>query len=203
MKFPGDESNIVVLSNKMISGLASHGTDFPSIDPLPLSTAQSEYLAASTAMESAKAAYRAAVTAKNAKLGTLKSIMKDDIKLADVDCAGDPDKLYEIGWAPKSPAVPLAAPGQVEDFIAVTQGPGDITFKWTKAVTGGKASNFIVQRRNEDSTGVFSSWVQICTCFETSCQLNEQPRGSQLEYRIIATNPAGDALPSNTVSAVL
>ncbi|MBI9016247.1 MAG: fibronectin type III domain-containing protein [Phycisphaerae bacterium] len=203
MKYPKNESDIVVLSNKIISGLATHAADFPNVDPLPLSTAQSEYLTAVTAMETAKATYRQAVNTKNEKLATLNKTIKADLKQAEVDNLETPDNLYEIGWAPKSAPSPLLPPGQVEDFVAVTQGPGDISFKWNKPSSGGKATNYIIARRSEDSAGVFSPWAQVSTSFTNDCYLANQPRGVQLEYTVTATNPAGVALASNTVSAVL
>ena len=38
---------------------------------------------------------------------------------------------------------------------------------------------------------------------ESEATLNNQERGKDWEYRVIATNKAGESIPSNTVSAVL
>jgi hypothetical protein len=38
---------------------------------------------------------------------------------------------------------------------------------------------------------------------ESEATLNNQVRSKDLEYRVIATNKAGESTPSNTVSAVL
>ncbi|MBI9016931.1 MAG: fibronectin type III domain-containing protein [Phycisphaerae bacterium] len=203
MKFPHNESSINTLAYTINAGLAAHPTDFPSIDPTGLAGLHTEYMAAWTAATEAKAAYRQAIAEKNARLNAMTKRMKSDLKLAEVDCIEDPQKLYEIGWAPKSAPTPLAAPGQVDGFIAVVQGPGSILLKWNKPATGGRVSNYIIRRRIQETAGEFSDWLVVESCFNIETELIEQPRGCQLEYTVTATNPAGDALVSNTVSAVL
>jgi len=44
---------------------------------------------------------------------------------------------------------------------------------------------------------------KTATAIETESTLVEQPKGAELEYRIIAINKAGEGSPSNTVMAVL
>ncbi|MBI9017674.1 MAG: fibronectin type III domain-containing protein [Phycisphaerae bacterium] len=203
MQFPTNQNDVAILANSMNSGLAAHPTDFPSIDPAALATAQSEYLAACSSVETAKGTYHEAVADKTAKYKALVKLMRVDIKHAILDNVDTPEKLYLIGWAPPAPPVPLSPPGQVENFVAVVQGPGNITFKWDKPLTGGKVASYIIARRIEEASGVFSPWVQVATSYEIGCQLSDQPRGAQLEYTVTATNPAGVALASNTVIAVL
>ena len=43
----------------------------------------------------------------------------------------------------------------------------------------------------------------IATAIETESTLVEQPKGAELEYRVIAINKPGEGSPSNTVMAVL
>ena len=43
----------------------------------------------------------------------------------------------------------------------------------------------------------------VATALETEATLVDQPRGAQLEYRVIAVNKAGDGPESNTVMMVL
>jgi hypothetical protein len=47
------------------------------------------------------------------------------------------------------------------------------------------------------------AWQDVATAIETEATLVEQPKGAELEYRIIAINKAGEGPPSNTVMAVL
>lgn len=46
-------------------------------------------------------------------------------------------------------------------------------------------------------------WEDAATAVITEATLVEQPRGKELEYRIIAVNKAGDGEPSNTAMVVL
>ena len=43
----------------------------------------------------------------------------------------------------------------------------------------------------------------VATAIETESTLLDQPKGKELEYRIIAINKSGEGSPSNTVMAVL
>ncbi len=206
MKFPHSETKIQALAYSLGSGLAVHGSDFTSIDPGPLDMANSEYLGSITAVEDAKATYRQAVINKNRKLENLKDVMKNNFKQAEIDAWSSPGNLYEIGWSPRAIPTPQTPPEQAHNFTAVDQGPGTITFNWAKATSGDKATNYLIERRigapiNE--SGQFGSWQQVYTSFVTDAKLNSQPRGVQLEYRVIATNPAGQAIPSNTAAATL
>ena len=54
--------------------------------------------------------------------------------------------------------------------------------------------------RREQPTG---AWMMVNMAFESEATLNNQDRGKDWEYRIVATNKAGESVPSNTVAAVL
>jgi len=43
----------------------------------------------------------------------------------------------------------------------------------------------------------------VATAIETESTLVEQPKGKELECRVIAVNKSGEGSPSNTVMAVL
>jgi len=51
--------------------------------------------------------------------------------------------------------------------------------------------------------GINNNWSDIATALETEITLKGQPRGVELEYRVVAVNKAGDSPPSNTETAVL
>ena len=46
-------------------------------------------------------------------------------------------------------------------------------------------------------------WEDVATAVISEATLVEQPRGKELEYRIVAVNKSGDGSPSNTVMAAL
>jgi hypothetical protein len=54
-----------------------------------------------------------------------------------------------------------------------------------------------VQRRSG------GNWQNVATAIETEATLIDQPKGKELEYRIIAINKLGEGAPSNTVMVVL
>ena len=47
------------------------------------------------------------------------------------------------------------------------------------------------------------AWMMVGTALETEITLNNQERGKEWEYRVIAVNKAGESEASNTVTAVL
>ena len=68
---------------------------------------------------------------------------------------------------------------------------------WKQPVDGGRVSAYKVQSRSG------GNWQDVATAIETEATLVDQPKGAELEYRVIAINKAGDGLPSNTVMVVL
>ncbi|WP_446008158.1 fibronectin type III domain-containing protein [Candidatus Electrothrix sp.] len=70
---------------------------------------------------------------------------------------------------------------------------------WKKSPDGGKSAFYRVERREPSA----EEWVMVGTALETEITLNNQERGKEWEYRVIAVNKAGESEPSNTVSAVL
>jgi hypothetical protein len=56
-----------------------------------------------------------------------------------------------------------------------------------------------VQRRERPE----GAWQDVATAIETEATLVDQPKGAELEYRVIAINKSGEGSPSNTVMVVL
>ena len=68
-----------------------------------------------------------------------------------------------------------------------------------KPSDGGAVAAYKIERR-ERPTG---EWMLVNMAIESEATLNNQERGKNWEYRIIATNKAGESIPSNTIAAVL
>jgi len=56
---------------------------------------------------------------------------------------------------------------------------------------------------DETGTGRGNKWKQAAISLETKASLKDQPRGTQLEYRVRAINKSGQSEPSNTIAVVL
>ena len=69
---------------------------------------------------------------------------------------------------------------------------------WKAPADGGKPNAYKVMRRERPE----GSWQEVATAIDSEATLVEQPRGKELEYRIVAINKSGDGEPSNTVMVV-
>lgn len=61
----------------------------------------------------------------------------------------------------------------------------------------------ITQNDKVGQIDVAVAWEEVATAVISEATLVEQPRGKELEYRVIAVNKSGDGEPSNTVMVVL
>jgi uncharacterized protein (DUF433 family) len=202
--FPRTEAEVVALAEAMVAGYTAHAADFPSVTVADLQTALSTYQTDKNGQEDARAQAKIATETKEVKLDDLVELMKNDLKLSEVDVADDPEKLAEIGWGPRQQPQPVPLPGQPDNFVPTVEGPGDVWFEWDSPASGGIIRNYIIERREQPSGGGdFSAWDVIGTSLNTEIHLLEQPRGIQMEYRVKAANVSGESLPSNTAAVVL
>jgi len=70
---------------------------------------------------------------------------------------------------------------------------------WKAPADGGVPAAYKVMRRERPA----GAWEEIATAVISEATLVEQPRGKELEYRIIAVNKASEGEPSNTAMVVL
>jgi hypothetical protein len=200
-RFPKAEADIVALAQAMEAGLADNAAVYPAppVAPADLTALISAYTTAKNAAIAAQAAAEQATADKDNVLEDLIDAMKDDINYAENTVDYDDDKLKLIGWAGRKAAAPLAPPGQARLLEAPRQGEGWVFLDWKKPAGGGRVSAYKVMRRERPA----GPWEEAATAVITEATLVEQPRGKELEYRIIAVNKAGDGEPSNTAMVVL
>jgi hypothetical protein len=202
--FPRTEAEVVALAETMIAGYTAHAADFPSVTVADLQTALDTYQTDKNSQEDARAQAKIATETKDTKLDDLMELMKNDLKLSEVDVADDPEKLAQIGWGPRQQPQPVPLPGQPVNFVPTAEGPGDVWLEWDSPENGGIIRNYIIERRVQPAEGGdFSDWEVIGTSLDTKIHLLEQPRGIQMEYRVKAANVSGESLPSNTAAVVL
>lgn len=199
-RFPKREANIRTLAQSMITGLDGNA-DFPD-PPVPSGDLQellNNLIALEDAQVAAQAAAQQATEAKQGGLETLTTAMKKDLRYAE-DAVNDNDaKLAALGWSGRAEPTPLQLPGQPRSLEAPKEGPGWLFLDWKKSPDGGKAAFYRVERREPSA----EEWMMVGTALETEITLNNQERGKEWEYRVIAMNKAGESEASNTVTAVL
>ena len=200
MKFPNREEEIYAWSNRMFSGFQKHSADFPRII-----IGRWRYRAARRERVSALSRLRLATKDKDEKLKQLKRVMKDCLRKSQVDAKGDPKKLNLIGCRARSEPSPIIPPNQPANLTPVTEGAGTVALSWDKpsnGSTGGYVRNYLIQRRDKES-GEFGPWSLLDTVYHEIAELSGQPQQTQMEYRVKASNAAGESLPSNVATVVL
>ena len=200
-RFPLKEAEIAALADAMITGLTANAVLYPAppVAVLDLTAAKTAYITALNAMIAAKAIAEAATSAKDEVLEDLVDAMKTDIRYAENTVDYDDAQLNLIGWAGKAAATPLAIPGQVRSLEVPRQGAGWLMLDWKAPSDGGAPNAYKVMRRERPD----GAWAETATAVITEATLVEQPKGKELEYRIVAVNKAGEGEPSNTEMVVL
>ena len=200
-RFPKKEPEIVALAEQLWRGLWDNNSTYPAPPRHPFFLRFKMLIFKNrrgTAIAE-QAAAEAATANKDDALDDLVEAMKTDIRYAENTVNYDDDKLKLIGWAGRKVATPLAIPGQTRLLEAPRQGDGWVFLDWKAPVDGGKAAAYKIMRR-EQADG---SWEDVATAVISEATLVEQPRGRELEYRVIGLNRAGQSQPGNTVNVVL
>ena len=181
----------------------AHGADFPSVEVADLSTVLANYKSQRNTQENARSQAQIATVTKDEKLEGLVDLMKNDLKMSEVDVAADPEKLTEIGWGPRQDPQSIIAPNSPTELHPIAEGQGTIALVWEKPEGGGPVRNYIIERRQQAQGGEFGAWSLCNTTYNTDINLTDQPDNVRLEYRVKAANAAGESMPSNTISVVL
>jgi hypothetical protein len=199
--FPKSEAEIIALANNVKAGLAAHTTVFPE-PPVTTGVLTETLTSLQEVIEqtlAARAAAEAATVQKVALLDTLVTLLKKDLRYAEDTVNGDDTKLKLLGWASRKDPTPTSVPGQARQLVVFPQGEGWLELEWLVPVEGGKVTSYSVQRRLKSET----AWTLLASTYERKITLQNQPRGAELEYTVVATNKAGDGPVSNTVMVVL
>jgi hypothetical protein len=212
--YPRTQSEISALTESMIAGYNEHPGDFPSADVAALTTARENYETASEALAEAQAAAKIAAVEKAENLKQLQVITKAQLIKSQVDTAGSPEKLGQIGWGPKAEPQSMQAPYSPGNLKITAQGIGGednnkgiLHLSWRKSAF--KRARFVryysVERRQmaKQKTDRNGQWQHIATALDNKISLIEEPTGSRLEYRVKAVNKGGESSSSNTISVVL
>lgn len=200
--FPIREADIIALAQSVITGL-SENSDFPS-PPVSTSELQNQLdavLAARDAQVASQAATEQFTADKRAEINTMAALLKKDLRYAENAVDGNDIKLNVLGWGGTDEPAPLAPPGQPRTLKIQHQGEDWLVLSWKRPVEGGRAAFYKVERRRQGEGG--GAWALAGISSKTDAALNDQERGINWEYRVIAANNAGEGMESNTVEAVL
>ncbi len=207
-RFPKNQADIAALAWLIEAGLKDNPAIFPAppVSWFMIRVKKIQFVGLRDIALSARAVAEQASTDKTEALQELIEAMKADIRYAENTVDFDDDKLKLIGWAGrKAPAV-LPPPGQVRMLEAPKQGAGWVFLDWKQPADGGKPAAYKVQRRVGGGVGsepVGDRWEDIATAILSEITLVDQPEKTEIEYRVIAINKAGEGTASNTVSVVL
>jgi len=204
-RFPKSQAQIAALAEQLWRGLLDNNAIFsqPPVHPILIRIRKLQYQSQHDNFLAARAAAEQATSGKSEALEELIEAMKDDLRYAENTVNFDDDKLKLIGWAGKKAKTPIATPGQTRLLEAPKQGKGWVFLDLKAPADGGKPKAYKVQRRAVGAEPVSDRWKDIATAIITEATLVDQPEKTELEYRVIAVNKAGEGTPSNTVMVVL
>jgi len=200
-RFPSRENEIAALANDIITGLEANPDllSNPIVDATTLRGSLKTYRTNKTKVTAAQAAVSEAVEDKNEALEELVEQMKQVIRQAENATDYDDTALKKIGWGGRSRPSAPEVPGQPRTLEASRQGTGWVVLDWKSPNEGGKVVTYRVERFDRAN----DKWLEVTSTLDSEATLVEQPRGENLEFRVVATNRVGDGVPSNTVLVVL
>ncbi|NIA31391.1 MAG: hypothetical protein GWP06_15970 [Actinobacteria bacterium] len=202
-RFPIRQADVLALAESIIAGLDAHTATYPTppVSAADLRTVLDGCVDAVSEVHAARAAYEMAVAEKDSRLAELKDKMKKNLRYAENTVGGDDNQLNMLGWAGKrEPA--SEPPGQSRELKVIEQGTDWLILDWRtpEVESGGKVAAYKIQRRGM-SDG--DKWIDAAVAIETKIKLTDQPRHTDLEYRVVAINKTGQGKESNTVAVVL
>jgi hypothetical protein len=177
MRFPKQEPLIAALANDIVNGLETFPEDFPSppVSPDQLREALVFYLAThKTAVEAAGASEQSTA-------------------------AKDEALVKQLGWGGRSSGTSLELPGAPRTLEILGTGEGWVLLDWKEPKDGGLVSAYRVQRRPRSE----GKWRDIGMAVDSEIILTDQERGTEVDYRVVAVNKAGESTPSPIVTVLL
>jgi hypothetical protein len=199
--FPRTEAEVLELAKTVIGGLEGAPDQFPEppVEPARLEAAMEAFEKAKAAAVQAAATAKQRTKEKAQALATLTEMLKADLRYAEIATDGDHPKLTRLGWGARRPRTPLQPPGQTLGMSIVREGPDWIELSWKKPADGGKPAAYRVQVRARKQ----GPWRDVGSTVEPAITLYNQESGTELNYRVLAVNRAGEGSPSAAVTAVL
>ena len=196
-RIPTKESDLMALAEAMMGGLKNNASLFPAppISPEEMDTQLNNFTLNRDNVLAAKAAYEAAVDAKNIIFKTIDETVRDNAYYCKKVAEKNDSFLTLVGLS-ATRRKEDEAPGQCGDFEVIKQGEGWATFEWKRPDDGGKPRAYKIERKNNQT----DNWEIAAMAMETTAEVSNQTIGESFGYRVIASNRRGDGIVSNTVT---
>jgi hypothetical protein len=200
VRFPKTEPKIAQLAQRIADGLAHAAQQFPRppVPPAALQEQLHDYEAKNAELVKARAEAKIRRVDKDKALKTLKDSMRVNLRYAELTARKHPEQLIQLGWRARRRRTPLKPPGEVRNIKIRGEGDTWLLLTWEAPDDGGEVTMYQIQRREPKG-----GWKDLTTSIDRLELLRDQPRGVELEFRVLAKNRAGTGGPSATVQAVL
>ena len=198
-RFPKTEAEIITLAQQIENGLASNANLAGSpVTKGDFTAMLAAFLAKRDEIVADEAAISEKYDEKADMMDDLTDAMQRVIDYTKSISDNDETELASIGWGVPGAAT-KQSPGQPRALEIINQTETSIFLDWKNPTDGGRVASYRAERRELPA----GSWETCGATNQTEILLTGQPRGKDLEYRIIAFNTNGDSPPGNTVAAVL
>ena len=203
-EFPQRETDLLRLGEKIASGFRNNPEVFPNplVSPERLDERREEFFQAIRRASAARTEAKEATKHKREVLKQYKSELSDALRYAESATSSDNRKLALVGWGARRRGKKLQPPGQVADLDIDDEGRGWIKLIWAqppKEVGKGRVTYYEVERTECGK----DEWTHAGATQVTRIRLDNEERGIEWEYRVIAVNKQGRSIESNVVRAVL
>lgn len=200
--WPESEDAILDVAEELIRMLRAHPDAFPnpphSADELQ--AAVEGFRALQAESDQADSRMLHAYLAGQETLRTLRHEVTQHGADVEVNVLGHPERLSWQGWGGRAGAGEWEPPGAVRDFtVDSTASDWILKLTWRPPADGGPAATYVVQRRKPRGDWT-NRYVDLPG---NDCLLLNEPKGIELDYRVVAVNPAGEGEPGEVVTVVL
>ncbi len=197
-QFPRNEAEVKVLAQNIVTGLTDNAAVYPAppVTPVALQAVLDSLITLGDQAVAARAAAEQATVTKDAGLEELTDAMRAVLRYAEDTVDYNDAQLSLLGWGGIAAPTALEVPGQARSLEVPRQGEGWVFLDWKKPSDGGAVASYKVERRERPA----GDWTLLSLAYESEIMLTGQDRTTEWEYRIVASNKAGDGQPSNTAS---
>ena len=193
--FPRSEDELKTLAQNVITGLTENPAIYPSppLTPVELQAILDSFIVLCAEAVAAQAASEQVTDTKDGGREELADGLKAVLHYAEDTVDDDDSKLSLLGWGGKAAPTPLQPPGQPRTLEVPRQGVGWVFLDWNNPLEGGATTSYKIERRERPA----GDWMLVELAYDTEKTLTGQDRTTDWEYRVIASNKAGDGAPSN------